>query len=125
MVKPRAGEAGEGVDDAAYTGGIVQHDAFLAVMRIGGMMIQHKIRTGSIVLIRFAQHLPGCDVKRDNGFRLKGGNQLFRSVRQEPETLRNRRAAAAGNALSQRFQYPPECHAGAEGVAVGIAVNQQ
>lgn len=26
MVKPRAGEAGEGVDDATYTGGIVQHD---------------------------------------------------------------------------------------------------
>ena len=26
MVKPRAREAGEGVDDAAYTGGIVQHD---------------------------------------------------------------------------------------------------
>ena len=26
MVKPRAREAGEGVDDAAYTGGIVQDD---------------------------------------------------------------------------------------------------
>ena len=26
MVKPRAREAGEGVDDAAYTGCIVQHD---------------------------------------------------------------------------------------------------